>query len=247
MFPVAAATVKGGSILSARLLLNMAHRCDKCIGYGFRPDGNWPPPYETIPSYDSESMLAIAFVKGWQDYALTQVKGRKENIRCAMTVRDPFSRVVSMFMYFQAAGEYALRNVSKTLTAMSTVEERVEWMWDEIGHETMEITHEYLVDSLASGCKLVKFEGFATNFDETVKTTLEAWGVKESVRDELISFSKGLDMSSRSEQELKADHHHTSSKFPKIYKKQVQAAFRGLTRAMDLLNKQRLDLGYALE
>jgi hypothetical protein len=189
-------------------------------------------------------MLAIAFVKGWQSYALSQVDGRANDIRCALTVRDPFSRVVSMFMYFQAAGEYALRNVSQTMIAMPSVQERVEWMWDEIGRETMVITHEYLLEAKESGCKLIKFEGFSTDFDETVKLTLAAWGVKPSVMDELVGFSKGLDMSRRTEEELKADHHHTSSKFEKGYKKQVQAAFKALPRAMSLLSQQRSELGY---
>jgi hypothetical protein len=242
-FPVAAATVKGGSILSARLLLNMALRCGKCVGYGFRPNGNWPPPYETIPSYDSESMLAIAFVQGWQDYALTQVKN-KDSIKCVLTTRDPFSRLISMYMYFEAAGEFALRNVSAHLAALPNVQDRVAWMWDNIGRETMERTHAYLLESRAFGCEAIRFERFSKTFDENAFKVFKLWGVKDAAAKELVRDSKFLDMSSRTKEELRKDHHHTSSKFPSGYKAEVENAFRAMERAMKVVEQQQRDLKY---
>lgn len=244
-FPVAAATVKGGSILSARLLLNMALRCGKCVGYGFRPNGNWPPPYETIPTYDSDSMLAIAFVDGWQDYALSQVKS-KEEIKCVVTTRNPFSRLVSMYMYFEAAGEFALRNISAHLTAMPDVQDRVAWMWNNIGRETMERTHAYLVESRDFGCQPVRFEAFSETFEENALKVFTSWGVKKAAALELVQYSKFLDMSSRTEEELKRDHHHTSSKFPPGYKKSVQDAFRSMEQTMRVVRQQQLDFGWAV-
>jgi hypothetical protein len=182
---VAASTVKGGSIMFARLLADVSLHCGYCVGYGFRPSGAWPPPAETVPSYDADSLLAIALVKGWQEYAVTQVP--KENVRCSISVREPLARLTSMLLYFEAAGEYDLRAVSATMKSLPSVEERVAWVWGSIGRETMTDTHQYLMDSIRFGCRRAHMEHFRADFNGTVRAVLSNWRIAGSAHDALVA------------------------------------------------------------
>lgn len=250
--PVAVSTVKGGSILTARVFIDTAFHCGLCVGYGMRESGSWPPPAETVPSYASDAVLAIALVKGWPAYARAQlanadaeVGATPTGIGCSVTVREPLSRLVSMFLYFEAAGEYALRNVSAHMKSLPSVEERALWMFEHIGEDTMLDSHQYLADSLQQGCVMVHFEAFASDFEAASRLVLGAWGVDAKVHDELIGlFAPKLDMSMRSPEQLARDHHHSASKFPAQYKGQVKAAFEEIPQVMALVQAQRKDLGY---
>jgi hypothetical protein len=215
-FRVAVSTVKGGSIMYARLSAEVAFRCGYCLGYGFRPNGHWPPPEETVPSYNSDAMLAIALVKGWRQYAKSQAS--KENIRCGLVAREPLARLASMYMYFRAAGEYWLRPVAEKLKSFSDLDESIGYMWDTMGEDTMVDTHKYLTDSLEAGCERIPFEAFTEgkplSFNTTATRVFEAWNVNPQVHGQLLGYMQKLDLSRKTEAELKSDHHHTASKFP---------------------------------
>jgi hypothetical protein len=243
-FPVAVSTVKGGSILLARVMVQVAYRCGLCLGYGYRPSGAWPPPHETVPTYNASALLAIAFVEGWPAYAAAQ-RGAAP-LRCGLVHREPLSRLVSMYLYFSSAGEYALRPVAAQLAALP-LPSAVAHMWDSIGRETMLITHSYLVRSLAQGCEPLRFDEFTTAFNATVARVLHAWGVtsdaavRELIRDPHI---QKLDMGRRSHEQLARDHHHSSSKHAPAFKKDVLRELQANVDVMRVIAQQRKDLGY---
>jgi len=242
---VAVAAAKGGSVVFARSLVDTAFHCGWCLGYGFRPSGEWPPPEETTPSYDADALVAIALVRQWHEYAMKQVEGRKENIFCVLMKREPLSRLTSMYLYFESAGEMFLRNASNYLKSLPDVDAKTRWMFDSMGKESMIRSHKHLVDSLEKGCTEISFEETTTRFNETFANVLAAWRVKPAVRQTLIDrISKKHDLTRRTPEQIAKDHHHTASKFQPGYKNEILAAFERNKDVMDLIESQRKDLGW---
>jgi len=69
---VAAAAQKGAAVMTAMISLDLAESCGRCAAIGDRPNGDWPNPVETPPTFDSEVLLAIANMPTWPDYVEQQ-------------------------------------------------------------------------------------------------------------------------------------------------------------------------------
>merc|ERR1712070_454208 len=113
-----------------------------------------------------------------------------------------------------------------------------------MGKETMLDTHAYLRNSMAFGCERFAFESITNDFNTSVKKVLKTWGINPHVHAQLVQRVQKLDLSRKSAEQLKADHHHTASKFPPGFKKQVKTTLAHNDDVMALIKKQRRELGY---
>ena len=189
-------------------------------------------------------MLAIALVKGWQNHALTQVQ-KKEDVRCVLVAREPLARLTSMYMYFRSAGEYWLRPVAEELKAFADIDASIEHMWKSMGKDTMLDTHQYLKDSLDFGCARIAFESFTSQdglggtFNASAMAAFTGWGIDPRAHASLLDHVQKLDLARKTAAELKSDHHHTASKFPPGFKREVREA---LGRNADVMALMRVQL-----
>lgn len=245
-FRVFIATNKGGAVLSARMTVNIGAICGKCVGATQRENGFWPPPQETLPNYKSDLLLGQANVQNWMEYVPA---GKK--ISCIVMTRDPLDRFKSLYQYSFDAGEFGLKAHSWVLQKLykHNFVEGVNWMYHAIGKETMIDTHKFLMDSLrVKGCNQIKFEEFASNFEQSVNKTLDLWKIRSDdggkVRNKILRVLDRLDTGKHSEEKKQANMHISGKHFTKQDKKALHDAIIGNKELNELINQQRKDLGY---
>ena len=244
------ATSKGGSVLGANLVVYSALRCALCVGNGERINGFWPPPAESSPSYDSDVTIAVAMMDGWEEYARRQAARKGGKMRCVVVIRDPLSRFESLVRYALALGEWGLSRESfhlKRLLKRDGPDEAVRWAWNAIGNGTMTTTHAYLLDALhVPECTSIRVEDVASNFDETTEKMFSTWGVSSrNFKKKILPSIKRADYSSKTQKELMADHHHTSSKVSKGDQLALHEALMRRSEIVEFLSEQAVQLGYA--
>ena len=241
---VIVATNKGGSILGARVSLEMAQACGLCWVIGYRENGNWPPPQETLPSVDGDVMPAIANVQNWPDFVRAHNHTR---VRCVVVVRDPLARLMSLYTYALDAGEMGLRPASVELKRFgSDFDGGVEWMWRSFAKESMEETQRHLVKSLARPeCKahMVSFDKMATDFDGQMELWFDAWAIPAAVRPTLLRVAQRHDLGRKTAAQRAADHHVSGSSLTSAQKKLLRRAFLRNKDVMEVMSRQAGELG----
>jgi hypothetical protein len=240
---VMVAAVKGGSVMSARLTVDIHSACGLCLGAGQRTNGFWPPPRETFPTYDgAEGLLAMGNMQAWPDFVAKE--GKRE--RCVVFTREPFKRLMSMYTYALSAGEWGLKEEQKVLQTMSP-EEGALWLWKKFGEETLLDTQTHVTNALGRGCQVIPMESLKHDFRGSMELLFNGWGVQESARLALHAILAKHDLNTKSEEELKKDAHVSSNKFPKEVIDAAASAFKSSDRVMQLIRTQRVELGYDAE
>jgi hypothetical protein len=238
---------KGGTVLAARAAVEIAATCGKCAAIGYRAHGRWPPVQETMPTYRSDVLLAIANAQTWPHYAFAH----GGPLFCAVITRDPFERFVSLFQYMLDGSEYDLREPSKHLHGMLSSSggfaEALTWMWVNIGRETMINSHAVLTLSIKkTECVQVKFEEFSSDFDRAAERWANAWGVLPNATSAVIQAMRRHDMKRKSKEALKREHHVSGGALSKKQKDEMVLAVRANAGVMQVLEFQRRELGYGL-
>jgi hypothetical protein len=237
---VMVAAVKGGSVMSARLAVDIHSACGMCLGAGQRVNGFWPPPQESFPLYDgAEGLLAMGNMQTWPEFAVQQ----KRSARCVVFTRDPFKRLMSMYTYALSAGEWGLREEQKMLQTL-TPEAGALWTWEKFGRETLLDTQIHVINALAQDCQRIPMESLKSDFRGSMELLFDGWGIRQAARPTLHTILEKHDLNTKTEEELKNDAHVSSNKFSKEVIDAVIATFAGSKDVMNLIRAQRAELGY---
>jgi hypothetical protein len=242
---VLVSTNKGGAILSARIALEIAYLCGLSVQLGSRIDDSWPPPEDLLPTSKADILLAITNLPKWPEYAKTHSSTPP---RCVVMTRHPMGRFRSLFTYAYDGGESGFRGISKTLSAKKSVwNESVDFLYEELGRETMIRLHKVLVDALNVGkCTQVTFEDLTSDkFDEAAETWLAAWGIRKQVWGEIVNRINRHNVNKLTEEQRRKDAHLTSFKWPAQVKKQITDAINAHPELSKLIATMKTELGYA--
>lgn len=247
---VMASTAKSGALLSAKIVAEVGAACGACVASGERSRPGIPGPVEELPAYDGQIVHAIINMRDWPAYAERQraaLPGGNARVRCVTTIRDPLSRLRSLYTYARSGGEHWFRFESQMMARLgnaTSLQASLDVFWDEFGRDYLVQSHEYLTLNLAEGCVPVRMEAFASGFDANVRAVLDAWAVKPAAAAVLVERLGRADFSRRTEQERKADPHLTANKFPKALVAEMDRRLLADAAVGAMVEEQRRALGY---
>jgi hypothetical protein len=271
---VMAAAAKGGAVLSARIVAELGTSCGVCIASGERSAAGIPGPVEELPVYEGQLLHAIINMRPWPQYArrhgytldsaaadAMQLVGTRSDtepaavrnvtgagVRCVVILRDPASRLQSLYTYARSGGEHWFRYQSGIMAALAspniTLSESLSLFWNGFGRDYLMQSHEYLVYNLKLGCKPVTMEAFKANYSEAVKQIMVHYNVRSEVIPLLLSRLSGADLSRKTEEQKKADKHVTANKFSPALLAGVKEFLHSDPEVSELVRQQRIELGY---
>jgi len=170
-------------------------------------------------------------------------------VRCVTTLRDPVARLRSLYLYARSGGEAWFRSTSGLMQRLQVapggVEGSVALFWETFGRDYLVQSHAYMALNLALGCKPVRMEGFAKDFDGTLDRALRAWGIVPGARRELVArLGRTADVGRMSEAQRASDPHLSATKFSPAFLTNVSSALLRLPGLRELAAAQRKELGY---
>lgn len=180
----------------------------------------------------------------WPHYARTQAE--PENIKCAVLTREPLSRLRSMHTYSMSDGDFDLRPLGKRMKGKPAAE-ALQIMWDSMGREDIAGTNRLLVEGLEQGCRQIRFEGLKTEFNRTLTSLFDAWGMNKGVYEKLLDHARQHDMTSWDQAKVAESAHVSFSKFTSEYMKELDEAIKANEEIMGVIRAQRKQLNYDVD
>ena len=127
-------------------------------------------------------------MRGWPAYAEKQKRRLVTNsVLCVTIIRDPLSRLKSLYTYARSGGEHWFRYESGIMrqlrnSTLSLKESLIDVYWDAFGKDYLMQSHEYLMANLfAHRCQPVRLEDLSKNFDGEMFALLhKQWKIKET-------------------------------------------------------------------
>lgn len=219
---------------------------------------------EDLPVYRGQLLHAIVNMRTWPNYVKhmgydidTLVHPRYNNpqeltrqsskqVRCVVLVRDPLSRLRSLYTYARSGGEHWFRYESGLMRELGnsslTLQKSLELFWETFGKDYLIQSHEYTMMNIILGCQPVKMESFKASYNETITDVLRAYGVNSKVFPELVHRLSSADHSQKTDNDLKRDAHYTSNKFSNEFVSEVKERLMLMPEVQEMIAKQRLDL-----
>ena len=195
-----------------------------------------PGPIETLPVYRGEMLLAIVNMLNWPEYVARHREVLPEAPRCAAMVRDPLSRLRSLYLYARSGGEHYFRypQLGRNTSHMAALldVDRAEGLdaslalfWEEHGRAYLAQSHAYTLFNVRDrACAPLAMESFARDYNGTVRALLDAWGVAPGARAELVARASRHDIGARTAAgaALSQDAHVTSATFGRAMTARVE-------------------------
>ena len=240
----------------------MGCACGLCVASGERSSAGIPGPVETLPTYRGQLLHAIVNMRTWPTYVermgynLSTLSGYHSlgnssqagspHVRCAVLVRDPLSRIRSLYTYARSGGEHWFRYESGLMNQLSnqslTLQQSLDLFWSSFGKAYLEQSHEYTMMNIHLGCTPVKMEDFKSTYNDTLARLLRVYGVNQEVIPALVERLASADESSKSPEELRHDAHFTSNKFSVSFIREVKERLWGMPSVKDLIVSQKGEL-----
>lgn len=158
---------------------------------------------------------------------------------CVMTIRHPFQRAVSLFLYVRLGKENQFKDSYLKLNEMD-LEEGVSWLFHTWGIGAMQRSHEQTMENLRQCKNVFTLESFKTDFDTNVNSILDIVGISNSShtkREALFDSIKQHDIN------VVGNSHTTYDKTSSDVKKRVIDVMMKDDKIMEMLNSQINDLG----
>jgi len=248
---VLAAPAKSGAMLAGRVVNEIGSACKYCIASGLRTGPAFPSEEENLPNYSGRLLLAVINMKSWPDYVEQQgfPNISDERIRCVTIVRDPLSRLRSLYTYARSGGEHWFRYESGIMAKLNnktmSLDESVRYYWDDFGKGSLFEGHSYSMFNLQHGCTPIPMEDFIRQFDEASKRLLRIWGVQSRAIPALVErMGSRIDLNRKSKSFQNLDPHVTTNKFSPGFAKRVEVSLMKIPEAQELIQRFRLELGY---
>ena len=223
-----------------------------------------PGPVEATPTYEGKLLHAIINMRTWPSYVenmgydmqtlvsnashIEIQTGKPGRVRCVTLIREPLSRLRSLYTYARSGGEHWFRyrsGLMKTLGNSShSLEQSIGLFWDIFGKDYLLQSHEYMIMNMKLGCKPIKMELFQQNFSDAVLTLLKTFGVDNKATPALLRKLSSSDISKKTKEERIADAHITANKFTGAFVAEVRTQLLQIDEASRLIQLHRAELGY---
>ena len=250
---VMASAAKSGAVLSARIVAEVGTACGYCVASGERSRAGIPGPIEELPTYDGLLLHAIINMRTWPEYVSRQgfeptSPKLNQKVRCVTTLRDPMSRLKSLYLYARSGGEAWFRYQSGLMQELGnpkkTLQESILFFWNTFGRDYLIQSHEYMVENLRLGCVPMKMEGLKKDFDGHIGHLLHVFGVRAEIIPELVKRLASADLSRKTLEQRQADPHVTANKFSKILYNEMIEIFNSMEEVQKMVRVHRKELGY---
>jgi len=252
---IMASAAKSGAVLSARIVAEVGSACGYCVASGERSRAGIPGPIEELPTYDGLMLHAIINMRQWPKYVQSQgfvpsIPKENKHVRCVTTLRDPLSRLRSLYLYARSGGESWFRYESGIMQKLiqisrnESLTESLKYFWNHFGKEYLIQSHEYMMMNLNRGCVGIKMEDLKRNYDENIHKLLDVWGVKKEIIPILIKRLESSDLSRKTKTQKESDPHITSNKFSKQLVSNVVRILENMAEVKQMLEEHRIELGY---
>lgn len=234
--------------------------CGVCVASGERSEPGIPGPVEDLPVYEGKLLHAIINMRSWPMYVkrygydlrtlLDQQTSESGagRVRCVTLVREPLSRLRSLYTYARSGGEHWFRYKSGLMQRLSnqslSLQQSVELFWDTFGKGYLVQSHEYMMMNIDLGCKPIKMESFSQNYTATTLNILQEYGVHSRAVPHLLSRLSGSDVSKKTLDQQRQDAHVTANKFSNEFVKNVKVHLLKNRDVREMVEAQRVELGY---
>jgi len=173
---------------------------------------------------------------------------RNGKIRCVTLIRDPLSRLRSLYTYARSGGEHWFRYQSGIMRELSdpsmTIKQSLETFWEKFGRGYLLQSHEFMYMNIQLGCVPIKIESFSVNFTNTIQHILEVYGLNERGASTVLKRLMSSDVSTKSIEERRRDAHVTDNKFSLVFVEEVKSLLMLMPDVRDLVVLHRKQLGY---
>lgn len=242
--------------------LQIGTACGLCVA-----SGEIPGPIEDLPIYPGQMLHAIVNMRTWPQYveqmgydmksllspassSEASPSNDKGIVRCVVLTRDPLSRLRSLYTYARSGGEHWFRYESGYMQKLGdpslTLQQSLDYFWNQFGKGYLEQSHEYIMMNLKVGCIPIRMESFKSHYNDTTKELLEIYGVSSTVIPELIRRLSSADESIKSPEDLLRDAHFTSNKFSDGFVSEVKVRLTRMPEVQEVVSVQRLEMESAI-
>jgi len=255
---VMTASAKAGALLSGTIVNELGRTCGLCVASGERSRAGIPGPVEDLPTYDGRILHAITNMRTWPDYvekrgfdmrSLTHNETiSNKQVVCATLIRDPISRLRSLYTYARSGGEHWFRTESCYKARLEdptlTLQQSLDFFWNEFGKEYLVESHIYTMQNLKHGCTRIKMEAIKSDFNGAMGELFDAYGINQHAQRILLARLSKQDTSTMSATRLQKDSHFTANKFSKKLVDEILSRLLDMPEVKLLVEQQRIELGY---
>ena len=229
---------------------------------GERSDPGIPGPVEDLPVYEGKLLHAIINMRSWPSYverygydmktlADKETRTRTGRVRCVTLIREPLSRLRSLYTYARSGGEHWFRYKSGIMQKLSnqslSLKQSVELFWESFGKDYLIQSHEYMKMNIELGCRPIKMESFSQNYTATILEILQVYGVNSRAVPQLLKRLAMSDVSKKSLDQQRQDAHVTANKFSTDLVKNVKKYLLNDGDIREMVAAHRVELGYSIE
>lgn len=228
-----------------------------CIASGERSAPGIPGPVEELPVYEGRLLHAVINMRTWPNYVeqlgynISTISGSNSSgrrVRCVTLIREPLSRLRSLYTYARSGGEHWFRYRSGIMQQLSnqsiSLEESVMLFWMTFGKAYLIQSHEFMMMNIRLGCTAVKMESFKQNYNATISKILQSYGIHPRAASRLLSKLSSSDVSAKSADEQKADAHVTDNKFSSGLVSAVKEHLLSMADVREMISVHKIELGY---
>ena len=179
-----------------------------------------------------------------------QQQQQRGRVRCVVIIRDPLSRLRSLYTYARSGGEHWFRYESGLMGQLGnsslSLQQSLDFFWQTFGRGYLVQSHEYSMMNLDLGCVPVKMEWFKEDYSGTVQRILRAYGISEAVIPSLSRrITSDADASLKTEEQRKADAHFTANKFSARLIREINERLAAMEEVQVMVTRHRSELGYS--
>jgi hypothetical protein len=239
-----------------------------CVASGERAAPGIPGPVEDLPVYEGKLLHAIINMRTWPSYVermgynMTTLQNNSNSIdtagslpsnglgrvRCVTLIREPLSRLRSLYTYARSGGEHWFRYRSGIMQQLSnqslSLGESVHLFWTLFGKGYLIQSHEYMIMNMQLGCTPIKMESFKKNYTDSILKILHVYDINPKAIPHLLEKLSTSDVSLKTEVEQKADAHVTANKFSSKFVTAVKEHLMGMEEVNTMVELHRKELGY---
>lgn len=171
-------------------------------------------------------------------------------IKCVLLIRDPLTRLKSLYTYARSGGEHWFRYESGIMQKLSnpniTLNESIHLFWNEFGKDYLIQSHEYNLFNLKLGCNPIKMEDIKLNYNQTMIQLLKYYHFNNNSIHILLNKLILSDISKKSLKQQQINKHITSNKFNNIFIENLTNILLNITDVYNLIQLYRKELNYYL-
>lgn len=241
-------TLKSGTVLSSMVGYDLFRLC-KLKASVTKPSETdiWPWIVNPPPDHEVDLFIALGNPMNWSSI-LSHNFNSKRKLQCVVLTRNPFNRLLSLYKYSRDGGESGLKKISRELEKISSLKERLIFLWNNLGQVVMTKSHEPVLEALTDyKCTQLRVDMLmqsSDNYDSEMAKLLDTFGVKPEKKDFLLQHLAAHDINRYTDLEREANSHISGWSLEPEELDNIKKLIRSTEEISSLLLKQCKDLKF---